>query len=73
MSKLFLFLKKKAPKRTKFSIFKGKFIRNAWPYGNDFWLVFRDLCEASNKHSCARYSTSYNNINAKKWLKLDGP
>ena len=36
-----------------FQFFKGKFLRNAWPYGYDFWCVFRDLCEASSKYNFA--------------------
>ena len=40
-------------------------------YGYDFWRVFRDLCEASNKYKFARYKKSYNNLNVKKCLKLN--
>ena len=25
-----------------FQFFKGPFLRNEWPYGYDFWRVFRD-------------------------------
>ena len=28
---------------------KVLFPRNGWPYGYDFWRVFRDLCEAYSK------------------------
>ena len=34
-----------------FQFVKGKFLRNAWPYGYDFWCVMRDLCETSNKYN----------------------
>ena len=36
-----------------FQFFKGKFLRNAWPYGYDFWRVFGNLCKASNKYNFA--------------------
>ena len=50
MSALFNFEIKGAKKD---NIFKGKFLRNAWPYGYGFWCVFRDICEASNKYNFA--------------------
>ena len=44
---------KRRQKGQNFQFFKGQFLRNAWPYGYDFWRVFRDLCEASNKYNFA--------------------
>ena len=28
-----------------FQFFKGPFLRNDWPYGYDFWRIFRDFIE----------------------------
>ena len=50
---LFFFWKKRRQRGQHFQFFKGQFLRNAWPYGYDFWRVFRDLCEASNKYNFA--------------------
>ena len=36
-----------------FQFFKGPFLRNGCPYGHDFWLVFRYLCETSKKYNSA--------------------
>ena len=34
-----------------FQFFKWSFVRNGWPYGLDFWRVFRDHCEASKMYN----------------------
>ena len=47
MSAVFIFEIKGAKKDNIFNFLK--FLHNAWSYGYDFWCVFRDLCEASNK------------------------
>ena len=57
----FYFWNKRRQKGQNFQFFRGQFLRNAWPYGYDFWRVFRDLCEASNKYIFtvfSRYSKS---------------
>ena len=51
MSALFIFVRKKCQGGQNFQFFKGQFLRNAWPDGYDFWRVFRDLCDASNKYN----------------------
>ena len=55
MSNVFIFEIKFSKKDKVCNFFKGQFLRNAWPYGYDFWRVFRDLCEASNKYNFAVY------------------
>ena len=52
MSAVFIFEIKGANKD---KIFNFKFPCNAWPYGNDFWCFFRDLCEASNEYNFALF------------------
>ena len=49
--KMCSFINKRRQKRQNFQFFKGKFLRNARPYGYDFWRVFEDLCETSNKYN----------------------
>ena len=44
---------KRRQKGQNFQSFKGQFLRNAWPYGYDFWRVFRELSETSNKYNFA--------------------
>ena len=39
---LFYFWNKTRQSGQNFQIFKGPFLRNEWPYGNDFWRVFKD-------------------------------
>ena len=53
MSAVFIFEIKGAKNDNIFNFFKTRFFRNAWPCGYDFWCVFRDLCEASNKYNIA--------------------
>ena len=55
MSSVFVFEIKDAKKDKIFNFFKSsfQFLRNACPYGYDFWRVSRDLCEASNKYNFA--------------------
>ena len=53
MSAVFIFEIKGAKRGQNFQCLKGKFLGNAWPYGYNFWRVFRDLCEASNKYKFA--------------------
>ena len=51
MSVVFIFEIKDAKKDKIFKFLK--FLRNRCPYGYDFWLVFRYLCEASKKYNFA--------------------
>ena len=51
MSSVFIFGIKTEKKDKIFNFLKGPFLRNEWPYGHDFWRVFRDLCEASKKYN----------------------
>ena len=51
MSALFIFEIKDAKKDKTFNLFKGPFLRNRCPYGYDFWVIFRYLCEASKKYN----------------------
>ena len=48
---LFIFFEIKSAKKD--NIFNFLFLRNVWLYGYDFWCVFRELCEASNKYNFA--------------------
>ena len=50
MTAIFSFEVKGAKKNT---FFKGLFLNNAWPCRYDFWRVFRNQCEASNKFNFA--------------------
>ena len=43
----FFFGNKRCQKRQNVQFSKWLFLRNGWPYGHDFWRVFRDYCEAS--------------------------
>ena len=73
---LLFFWNKTRQRGQNFQFLKGKLLGNAWPYGYDFWPVFRDLCEVSNKYKFPilfKYSKSHNNLNAKKCLKLNDP
>ena len=75
ISALFIF-EIKRQKGQNFQFFKWLFLRNGCPYGYDFWLVFRYLCEASKKYNFAifsRYSKNFINLNVKSCLKLNGP
>ena len=59
-------------------ICKVLFLRNGWPYGYDFWHVFRgDLCEASKNYNFGVFlqdlTKNYDNLNAKSCLKFNGP
>ena len=40
---------------------KVLFLRNGWPYGYDFWRVFRDLCEAYKKCNFTVFFKIYQN------------
>ena len=51
MSAVFVFEIKGTEKDKIFNFLKGLFLRNGWPYGHDFWRVFRNLCEASKKYN----------------------
>ena len=53
MSPVYVIEIKDAKKDNIFNFFKGSFLRNVCPYGYDFWCVFRDLCETSNKYNFA--------------------
>ena len=46
----FYFWNKSRQKGQNFQFFKGQFLGNSWPHVSDFWRVFGDLCEASNKY-----------------------
>ena len=50
---LFYFWNKTRQNEQNFQFFKGPFLRNESPYGYDFWLVFRDLYEASKTYNFA--------------------
>ena len=52
MSAVFIFDIKGAEKDKIFNFLKGSF-SVMWPYRYDFWCIFRDLCEASNKYNFA--------------------
>ena len=49
----FFFGNKRRQKRQNVQFFKRSFVRNEWPYGYDFWCVFRNHCEASKKYNFA--------------------
>ena len=46
---------KRCQKGQKFQFFKGQFLCNARTYGYNFWCVFRDLCQDSNKYNFAMF------------------
>ena len=51
----FYFWNKTCQKGQNFQFFKEPFLHNGWPYGYNFWLVFRDLCEASKKYNLRNF------------------
>ena len=76
MSAVFIFEIKGAKKNNIFNFLKGGLSVMRGPMDMIFGYVFRHLCEASNKYNFAfflKYSKSYNNLNVKKCLKLNGP
>ena len=73
---LFVFWNKRRQKGWYFQFFKGKFLLNAWPYGYDFGVFLETyvrLLTSITSQLFSRYSKSYNNLNVKKCLKLNGP
>ena len=47
----FYFWNKTRQKDQNFHFFKEPFLRNGWPYGCDFWRIFRHLRKASEKNN----------------------
>ena len=64
---LFYFWNKTRQNGQNFHFFKRPFLRNEWPYGYDFWLVFRDLYEASKTYNFAIF------LKCQKLLKTQRP
>ena len=74
LSAVFIF-EIKAPKRTKFLIFKGPFLRNGWPMDMIFDVfseTYVRLLKSITLEFYPRYNKSYNNLNVKSCLKVNG-
>ena len=75
MSPVFVLEIKDAKKDKIFKFLKGSSSVVRVP-GYDFWRVFRDLYETSNKYNFGivfKVLKRYNNLNVKKYLKLNVP
>ena len=56
MSAVFIFEIKDTKEDKIFAFLKGRFFVMGAPYGYDFWLVYRYLCEASKKYNFTIFS-----------------
>ena len=45
-----------------FQFSKGPFFRNEWPYGYDFWHVFKYLCETFKIYNFATFLKIYQEL-----------